>query len=105
SEEAGADRLHAARAGADRCLLRGVSPEEALPAVRECLAQKAPRTEGGAGAGVAPPEDIEILPRVNGVLEASLFEASLLNEMADVGREGDDFAATAREWFWSLPEM
>jgi two-component system cell cycle response regulator len=105
SEEAGADRLHAARAGADRCLLRDVSPEEALPAVRECLAGKAPRTEGGAGAGVAPPDDIEILSRVNGVLEAGLFEASLLNEMAHVGREVDDFEATARKLFCLLREI
>ena len=105
SEEAGADRLHAVRAGADRCLLRDVSPEEALPAVRECLAGKTPRTEGGAGAGVAPPDDIEILSRVNGVLEATLFEASLLNEMAHVGREVDDFEATARKLFCLLREI
>ena len=77
SEEAGADRLHASRAGADRCLLRDVSPEEALPAVRECLAGKTPRPEGGADPGVAPPDDIEILSRVNGVLEATLFEATI----------------------------
>ncbi|HEY6097328.1 MAG TPA: response regulator, partial [Candidatus Deferrimicrobium sp.] len=105
SEEAGADRLHAARAGADRCLLRDVSPEEALPAVRECLAGKAPRPEGGADAGVAPPDDVEILSRVNGVLEATLFEASLLNEIAHVGREVDDFEATARELFRLLREI
>ena len=105
SEEAGADRLHAAHAGADRCLLRDVSPEEALPAVRECLAEKAPRPEGGPGAGVAAPDDIEILSRVNGVLEATLFEASLLNEIAHVGREVDDFEATARKLFRLLREI
>jgi two-component system cell cycle response regulator len=105
SEEAGADRLHAAHAGADRCLLRDVSPEEALPAVRECLAEKAPRPAGGPGAGVAAPDDIEILSRVNGVLEATLFEASLLNEIAHVGREVDDFEATARKLFRLLREI
>ena len=105
SEEAGADRLHAAHAGADRCLLRDVSPEEALPAVRECLAGKAPRPEGGPGAGVAAPDDIDILSRVNGVLEATLFEASLLNEIAHVGREVDDFEATARKLFRLLREI
>ncbi|MGZ8441231.1 MAG: response regulator, partial [Candidatus Deferrimicrobiaceae bacterium] len=105
SEEAGADRLHAARAGADRCLLREVSPEEVLPAVRECLAGKTPRPEGGADPGVAPPDDVEILSRVNGVLEATLFEASLLNEIARVGREVDDFEATARELFRLLREI
>jgi two-component system cell cycle response regulator len=105
SDEAGADRLHAARAGADRCLLRDVSPEEALPAVRECLAGKTPRREGGTDPGGAPPDDIEILSRVNGVLEASLFEASLLNEVAHVGREVDDFEATARELFRLLREI
>ena len=105
SEEAGADRLHAARAGADRCLVRDVSPEEVLPAVLECLAGKAPRPEGGPDPGISPPDDIEILSRVNGVLEATLFEASLLNEIARVGREVDDFEATAREVFRLLREI
>jgi len=105
SEEAGADRLHATRAGADRCLLRDVSPEEALPAVRECLAGKAPRPEVGAEPGGTPPDDIEILSRVNGVLDATLFEASMLNEIAHVGREVDDFEATARELFQLLREI
>ena len=99
SDEAGADRLHAARAGAERCLLRDLSPEKALPAVRECLAGKAPRPQGGADPGVATPDDAEILSRVNHVLEATLLEASLLNEIAHVGREVDDFEATARELF------
>jgi two-component system, cell cycle response regulator len=98
SEEVGVERLHAARAGGDRCLLH-VSPGEVLPVVRECLAGKAPRPEGGANPGVAPPGDFEILSRVNGVLEATLFEASLLNEIARVGREVEDFEATARELF------
>jgi len=105
SEEAGADRLHAARAGADRCLPRDISPEEVLPAVRECLAGKAPRPEGGADPGAAPPDDIEILSRVNGVLEAILFEAGLVNEIAGVGRDVDDFEATARELFRLLREV
>jgi len=104
SEEAGVERLHAARAGADRCLLH-ISPEEVLPAVRECLAGKAPRPEGKADPGVALPDDTEILSRVNGVLEATLFEASLLNEIARVGREVDDFEATARELFRLLREV
>ncbi len=105
SEEAGVDRLHAARAGADRCLQRDISPEEVLPAVRECLAGKAPRPENGGDPGSVPPDDIEILSRVNGVLEAILFEASLLNEIARVGREVDDFEATARELFRLLREI
>ncbi len=105
SEEEGADRLHAARAGADRCLLRDVSPEEYLPAVRECLAGKAPRPEGEAAPVAAPPDDMEILSRVNAVLEATLFEASLLNEISHVGREVDDFEATARRLFRLLREI
>ena len=105
SEEAGADRLHAARAGADRCMLRDVSPEETLPAVRECLAGKAPRPEAGADPVVAPPDDVEILSRVNGILESTLFEAGLLNDIAHVGRDVDDFEGTARELFRLLREI
>ncbi|HWS14653.1 MAG TPA: diguanylate cyclase [Candidatus Methylomirabilis sp.] len=105
SEEAGADRLHAARAGADRCLIRDASPEDALPAVRECLAGKAPRPEGGAVPGASPQDDIEILSRVNGLLEATLFEATLSNEVARVGREVDDFESTARVLFRLIREI
>ena len=105
SEEAGADRLHAARAGADRCMLRDVSPEETLPAVRECLAGKAPRPEAGADPEVASPDDVEILSRVNGILESILFEAGLLNDIAHVGRDVDDFEGTARELFRLLREI
>ena len=104
SEEAGVERLHAARAGADRCLLH-FSPEEVLSAIRECLSGKAPRQEDGADRGVAPQDDVEILSKVNGVLEATLFQASLLNEIARVGREVDDFEATARELFRFLREI
>ncbi len=105
SEEAGADRLRAARAGADRCLLRDASPEDALPAVRECLAGKTPRPESGAVPGAAPPDEIEILSRVNGVLEATLFEATLSNEVGRVGCEVDDFESTARVLFQLIREI
>lgn len=105
SEEAGADRFHAAHAGADRCLLRDDSTVETLPAVRRCLAGKSPRPVCGAAPGTAPADDMEILSRANGVLEATLFEASLLNEIAHVGSEVDDFEATARELFRLLREI
>jgi two-component system cell cycle response regulator len=105
SEETEAGRLHAARVGADCCLLRDASPEEFLPSVRQCLEGKVPRKEVGAGPEVAPPDDVEILSRVNGVLEATLFDASLLNEIALVGREVDNFEATARELFRLLREI
>ncbi len=104
SEEAGVEWLHADRAGADRCLLHA-SQEDVLPAVRKCLEGKSPRPEREADPGVALPDDIEILSRVNGILEATLFEASLLNEIAHVGGEVDDFEATAGELFRLLREV
>ncbi len=104
SEEAGVERFHAFRAGADRCLVH-VSPVEVLPAVRECLAARSPRPKGGANPGGAPLDDSDILSRVNGVLEATLFETSLLNEIARVGHEVGDFEATARELFRLVREI
>jgi two-component system cell cycle response regulator len=105
SEDTGEDRLRAARAGADRCLLRDISAGDALPAVRECLAGKAPLPRSDADPGDETPGEIEILSRVNRVLESSLFEASLQNEIADVGREVDDFETTARGLFRLLREV
>ncbi len=106
SEDAAADRLHAVRAGADRCLPADRSLEEVLPAARECLAGKSPRPRGESHPEVgALSDDVEILARVNAVLEGTLFEASLLNEIANAGQGVDEFGMTARELFRLFREI
>ena len=105
SEEAGAERVLAARAGADRCLPRDTSPEETLSAIRECLAGKPPRSARAVLPGGAVPDDLELLSRVNGVLGSALIDATLSNEISRVGREVDDFESSARALFRLIREI
>lgn len=98
AQEVGSERIHVARAGADRFLLKDSGFEEILSALQECLAGKVPRPDlPGDGEGRRRvPDDIEILTRVNQILETKLFEATLFNEIGRVGREVDDFEMTIR---------
>lgn len=99
SQEAGPDRIHAGRAGADRCLGKTAAPEEIVRAVGECLAGRTRPPDAREGGRV--PDDMEIMARVNGLLESRLFEATLFNEIGrvgqEVGREVEDFETTMRE--------
>lgn len=99
SGDGGAESLFAARAGADRCLSRGASPMEALAAARECLEGRTPRPEEILPAGRSTPGDIELLSRVNAVLDAALSEATLAGEIDRVGRDVEDFESAARALF------
>ncbi|GAB4233593.1 MAG: hypothetical protein OHK0028_09410 [Deltaproteobacteria bacterium] len=99
SGDGGPEPLFAVRAGADRCLSPDASPGEALAAVRECLSGKSPRPDENVSAGNATPDDLGLLARVNGVLDAALSEATLSNEIDRVGRDVDDFESAARALF------
>lgn len=97
SQEVGSERIHATRAGADRFLLKDAGPDEIVDSLQECLAGKTPRpAPPGDGKGKPVPDDVEILTRVNQILETKLFEATLFNEIGRVGREVDDFEMTIR---------
>jgi diguanylate cyclase (GGDEF)-like protein len=96
SGESGAERMRAELAGADLCLPRDGSPETVVSAVRELLEGKAPGGAEGAPAPPGMPGEMELLIRVNGILEARLFEATLVNEIGRVVREPDDFESAAR---------
>ncbi|MDA8121174.1 MAG: diguanylate cyclase [Deltaproteobacteria bacterium] len=99
SQEVGSERIHATRAGADRFLLKDVGPDEIVRSLEECIAGRSPRPSPPPGdrEETPVPEDIEILTRVNQILETKLFEATLFNEIGRVGREVDDFETTIRE--------
>jgi diguanylate cyclase (GGDEF)-like protein len=97
SHEGGGERSHALRAGADRLILVDLSPEAILQAVEEVLAEaqmRAPRAPAVPAA--TPPEDVEVVKRVNRTLEGLLFEATLFNEIAGVGQDVDDFEMILR---------
>jgi diguanylate cyclase (GGDEF)-like protein len=97
SQEVGSERIHATRAGADRVLLKDEGPEEIVGSLRECLAGRTPRpASSGDGEAMPAPDDVEILARVNQILETRLFEATLFNEIGRIGREVEDFETTIR---------
>ncbi len=97
SQEVGSERIHATRAGADRVLLKDEGPDEIVGSLRECLAGRTPRPASSGNLEAMPaPDDVEILARVNQILETKLFEATLFNEIGRIGREVDDFETTIR---------
>ena len=101
----GAERMRAELAGADLCLPRDGSPEDVVSPVRELLEGKTPRPAEAVPAAGGAPGEIELLVRVNGILEARLFEATLVNEIGRVGRELDDFESAVRAisgFLWNL---
>jgi two-component system cell cycle response regulator len=106
SQEVGSERIHATRAGADRFLLKDVGPDEIVRLLQECLAGRTPRpAPHGEGEGMPVPDDVEILTRVNHILETKLFEATLFNEIGRIGREVDDFETTIRAVYRILSEI
>ncbi len=97
SQEVGSERIHATRAGADRFVLKDSEPDEIVRLLRECLSGKPPRpAASGGGDGGSVPDEVEILTRVNTILETKLFEATLFNEIGRIGSEVNDFEMTIR---------
>jgi two-component system cell cycle response regulator len=105
SQELGPERIHAERAGAERCLLRDSSAEEISSTIRELLEGKVPRPAVSPAPGGKAPDDLEFLSRLNALLEDRLFEATIANEISRVGREVDDFEATMRAMFHLLRDI
>jgi two-component system cell cycle response regulator len=95
TQEIGTARLHAARSGAERLLLKDVSPEVILEAVTDLLEGRPPVEPPAAPSG-EPPSDADILCRANHFLDARLFEATLFNEVGKVGQDVDDFEMMLR---------
>ena len=96
SEEAGGTGSHAVRAGADRCLLRDVSRRRPCSRSGNALRGRAPRPEGGADPGSRLRTTSKSYPGSTAFSRRPCSRRSLLNEIARVGREVDDFEATAR---------
>ncbi len=95
TQEIGTARFHAARSGADRMLLKDVTPESVLEVVFDCLEGRPPGTPPDPGAS---PEmtDSEILSRANHYFDVKLFEATLFNDVSRVGQDVDDFEMMLR---------
>jgi diguanylate cyclase (GGDEF)-like protein len=95
TQEAGTARFHAARSGADRLLLKDVTPESIVQSVLDLLEGRPPgKSPDAAGAGGA--SDADILSRVVTHLDAKLFESTLFNEVGRVGQDVDDFEMMLR---------
>ncbi|HEY5996402.1 MAG TPA: diguanylate cyclase [Candidatus Deferrimicrobiaceae bacterium] len=94
-QEGGTARFHAARSGADRLLLKDVTPESIILAVSDLLEGRSPG-EAPDAAAAGGTTDADILSRVVLHLDAKLFEATLFNEVGRVGQDVDDFEMMLR---------
>jgi diguanylate cyclase (GGDEF)-like protein len=94
TQEGGAARFHAARSGADRQLLRDVTPEAILQAALEAVDGREPSPPPDPAPTAIP--EAEALLRANRILDAGLFEATLFNDVGRIGQDVDDFEMILR---------
>jgi two-component system cell cycle response regulator len=89
-DEAG-DRYWGAETGADYYVTKDADPQRIVELVRNVLAQKpaAPRPRGAAGN-----TSLDILSRVNQLLDRKLYEATLLSELGRLARSTVQFDDT-----------
>jgi diguanylate cyclase (GGDEF)-like protein len=95
SKDQVADRFWGAQSGADRYLTKERSPEQILAVVREALAKRpaagsAPHPPAGASIG-----PLDLLSRLNDLLDRRLFQATILNEIARLARSLQDLEQCA----------
>jgi two-component system cell cycle response regulator len=98
------DKFWGAQSGADRYLTKDSSPDLILTGVREALAVRPPRPPAAAApAGQTRP--LDLLSRLNDLLDRRLFQATILNEVARVGRSLQDLEQCASAVMKTLSQL
>ena len=101
SKDQASDRFWGAHSGADRYLTKDSSPADIIATVREALANRPgshdvpKRSEVTSPPAGARTEALDVLSRVNDLLDRRLFQATILNEVARVGRSLQDLEQCA----------
>ncbi|UCH34025.1 MAG: diguanylate cyclase [Armatimonadota bacterium] len=95
SKDQVSDKFWGVQSGADRYLTKECSPDELLAVVRETLAKR-PIAKPGArrpvGTQTAP---LDLLSRLNDLLDRRLFQTTILNEIARLARSLQDLEQCA----------
>jgi len=84
SKDQPADRFWGLETGADYYVTKDANPERVLDLVRNILAgekERAPAPRPG------PPTEVDVLTRVNDLLDRKLYEATILSEIGKVARK------------------
>jgi len=104
SKDQVADRFWGGQSGADRYLTKECGPDQILAVVREALAAgAAPRPMAGAptrasqrsAASQSSIGPLDLLSRLNDLLDRRLFQATILNEIARLARSLQDLEQCA----------
>jgi len=95
SKDQVSDKFWGAQSGADRYLTKECGPDEILAVVRETLAKRthaAPAERVPEGAQAEP---LDLLSRLNDLLDRRLFQTTILNDIARVARSLQDLEQCA----------
>ena len=95
SKDQASDRFWGAHSGADRYLTKDSSPADIIATVREALANRPAPPAGFPPPAGAQTEALDLLSRLNDLLDRRLFQATILNEVARVGRSLQDLEQCA----------
>jgi two-component system, cell cycle response regulator len=86
------DRYWGAETGADYYITKDAEPQRIVDLVKNILAERAPKHRERAEAG--PRTTVDILSRVNQLLDRKLYEATLLSDLGRLARSSVEFDET-----------
>ena len=86
------DRYWGAETGADYYITKDTDPQRIVELVKNILAERAPKHRPAAEAGPRTP--VDILSRVNQLLDRKLYEATLLSDLGRLARSSVEFDET-----------
>ena len=90
SKDQVSDKFWGAQSGADRYLTKECAPDDILAVVRDTLAHRTMAVSIAPAAPRPQAEPLDLLSRLNDLLDGRLFQATILNEIARLARSLQD---------------
>jgi len=95
SKDQVSDKFWGAQSGADRYLTKECAPDDILAVVRDTLAHRTMAVSIAPAALRPQAEPLDLLSRLNDLLDGRLFQATILNEIARLARSLQDLELCA----------
>jgi diguanylate cyclase (GGDEF)-like protein len=95
SKDQVSDKFWGAQSGADRYLTKDCGPEEILAVVRDALSHRTMAVMTAPSGSGAQAQPLDLLSRLNDLLDRRLFQATILNEIARLARSLQDLEQCA----------
>ena len=99
------DKFWGAQSGADRYLTKECRPDEILNVVQASLVSRPAPREVAPALGPQPNSRLDLLSRLNDLLDRRLFQATVLNEIARLARSLQDLKRSADAVLKTLSQL